>query len=100
MKRRTRARELHPPTPTPAPAPREGAYVTDATRTPECRQHGPMTLHTGDQSPAQRFTGTWYTCTDPTCWSAVLYPTAELVADLEAQGRPAKAPPDHHPHPH
>ncbi|MFG3267873.1 DUF3560 domain-containing protein [Streptomyces bobili] len=66
--------------------------MTDATSTPECRQHGPMTLHTGDQSPAQRFTGTWYTCTDPTCWSAVLYPSAELVADLEAQGRPAKAP--------
>lgn len=66
--------------------------MTDATSTPECRQHGPMTLHTGDQPPAQRFTGTWYTCTDPTCWSAVLYPTAELVADLEAQGRPAKAP--------
>ncbi|MFF4517360.1 DUF3560 domain-containing protein [Streptomyces mirabilis] len=66
--------------------------MTDATSTPECRLHGPMTLHTGDQSPAQRFTGTWYTCTDPTCWSAVLYPSAELVADIEAQGCPAKAP--------
>ncbi|MFF7534560.1 DUF3560 domain-containing protein [Streptomyces bobili] len=83
------AGELHPTT---TPAPREGTYVTDATSTPECCQHGPMTLHTGDQSPAQRFTGTVYTCTDPTCWSAVLYPSAELVADLEAQGRPAKAP--------
>ncbi|MFE2091496.1 hypothetical protein [Streptomyces sp. NPDC059460] len=57
--------------------------MTAATSTPECRQHGPMT---------QRFTGTWYACTELTCWSAVLFPSAELVADLEAQGRTAKAP--------
>jgi hypothetical protein len=44
-----------PPT---TPTPRKGTYTTDATSTPECRQHGPMTLRTGDQSPAQRFTGT------------------------------------------
>ncbi|GHE34863.1 DUF3560 domain-containing protein [Streptomyces capitiformicae] len=66
--------------------------MTDATSTPECRQHGPMTLRTGDQSPAQRFTGTWYACTELTCWSAVLFPSAELAADLEGQGRAAKAP--------
>jgi hypothetical protein len=51
-----------------------------------------MAQRTGDQSPAQRFTGTWYACTEPTCWNAVLFPSAELVADLEAQGRTAKAP--------
>ncbi|MEU2588251.1 DUF3560 domain-containing protein [Streptomyces avermitilis] len=50
-----------------------------------------MTLQTGDQSPQQRFTGTWYACTEPTCWSATLSPSAELAAELEAQGR-TKAP--------
>ncbi|WP_455357176.1 hypothetical protein [Streptomyces sp. SYSU K217416] len=66
--------------------------MTDATSTLERRQRGPMTLHTGDQSPEQRFTGTWYACTEPTCWSAVLCPSAELVTALESQGRTAKAP--------
>ncbi|MFD5572985.1 hypothetical protein [Streptomyces cadmiisoli] len=62
--------------------------MTDATSIPECRHHGPMAQRTGDQPPAQRSTGTWYTCTELTCWNAVLYPSA----NLEAQGRTAKAP--------
>ncbi len=45
-----------PPT---TPAPREDTGMTESTSTPECRQHGPMTQHTGDQSPAQRYAGTW-----------------------------------------
>ncbi|MER7223398.1 DUF3560 domain-containing protein [Streptomyces rubradiris] len=58
--------------------------------TPECPQHGPMTQRPDAQTPEQRFTGTWFTCTAPSCWNAVLYPSDALVADLEAQARAPK----------
>lgn len=61
--------------------------MTDTPQIPECRHHGPMTERTGAQTPEQRFTGTWWECTDPTCRNAHLAPSPELLAQLETQHR-------------
>ncbi|MFD4588315.1 DUF3560 domain-containing protein [Streptomyces sp. NPDC058434] len=49
-----------------------------------------MARQDGDQAPEQRFAGTWWGCSAPACWNAVLEPTRELLAELEAQGRKPK----------
>ncbi|MFD0032486.1 DUF3560 domain-containing protein [Streptomyces sp. NPDC127172] len=41
--------------------------TTPTTDAPDCRQHGPMTAHTGNPAP------TW-SCPDPTCFNTVLRP--------------------------
>lgn len=66
---------------TAAPAP----TGTPETEAPTCRQHGPM-IERPAQTPEQEFTGTWWTCADPTCRNAHLAPSPELLAQLAEQG--------------
>lgn len=58
---------------------------TPETEAPTCRQHGPM-VERSAQTPEQEFTGTWWTCADPTCRNAHLTPSPELLAQLAEQG--------------
>ena len=54
-------------------------------------EHGPTVRRPRrGQTPEQRYCGDWWDCRNPGCTSAVLVPSPELIAWLDARRDPSK----------
>ena len=65
--------------------------AASAPRCPARPEHGPTVRRPqAGQTPEQRFCGDWWDCRNPGCTSAVLVPSPELIAWLDARRDPSK----------